>query len=158
MIDEYVAGADRLEGALGGLTEADLDAARKDGKWTIRQILHHVADAEAIWSIALKAAIGNSGCTFDIGWYPRGNAWAERLDYAKRSVADAVGNLRAARRHTAQLVKHMRDDVWKRHVVFVAPGLDEGKRLTVTEIIRWQTSHLDLHIEQIRETRQVHDL
>jgi hypothetical protein len=158
VIDEYVTGPDRLGMALKGLAEADLDVAREEGKWTIREIIHHLADAEVIWSIALKAALGNSGCTFDIRWYPPDNAWAGPLEYARRPVADAIESVTAIRNHTAQLMKRMPDDAWERHLVFVAPGLKESLRCTVGWIIDWQTRHLDLHIEQIRQTRQVHDL
>jgi hypothetical protein len=158
IIVEYVAGLDRLEAVLKGLADAGLDVARAEGKWTIREIIHHVVDAEVIWSVGLKAALGNSGCTFDISWYPPDNAWAGTMEYARLPVANAIEFLRATRNHTAQLVKHMPDDAWERHLVFVAPGLDENLKCTVGWIIDWQTRHLDLHVEQIRETRQVHSL
>ena len=158
VMDEYVAGPDGLEIALKGLTEAALDHARAEGKWTIREIVHHLADAEVIWSLALKAALGNPGCTFDISWYPPDNAWAEPLEYAGRPVADAVEFVRATRNHTAQLVKHMPESAWERHLVVALPSRDQSLKCTVGWIIDWQTRHLDLHVEQIRETRHVHDL
>ncbi|MBX6341716.1 MAG: VOC family protein, partial [Thermomicrobiaceae bacterium] len=43
----YAEGPAALERALAGLDGADLDLARAPGAWTIRQIVHHVADSDA---------------------------------------------------------------------------------------------------------------
>jgi hypothetical protein len=35
----------RLEAAVGGLTAAQLDTPYRDGGWTVRQVVHHIADS-----------------------------------------------------------------------------------------------------------------
>jgi uncharacterized damage-inducible protein DinB len=156
VIAKYAEGVEQLEAALAGLSESNLGLSRAEGKWSIRQIVHHIADAEDIWETAIKAALGNSGCRFDVNWYIPDNKCAEPLDYTNRPVADAVELFKAARRHIAVLVNYLPDDAWERHIIFVRDDLPEGKEFKVGEMLRFQTMHLDRHIKQIRKTREKH--
>ena len=47
-IARYADGPNQLETAIVGLSEEELDIAESDGSWTIRQIVHHVADGDDI--------------------------------------------------------------------------------------------------------------
>jgi hypothetical protein len=47
-------------------------------------------NGDDIWKTVLKAALGSSGCVFDMSWYPSDNRWAKTLDYAGYSIADAI--------------------------------------------------------------------
>ena len=155
---KYAEGVEQLEAALAGLSESDHGLSRAEGKWSIRQIVHHIADAEDIWKIAIKAALGNSGCRFDLSWYLPDNKCAEPLDYENRPFADAVELFKAARRHITALVNHMPDDAWERHIIFITDNIPEGEPFTVGKMLFWQSVHLDIHIKQIQETREKHQV
>ena len=60
IITRSASGIRAVEKALAGLTDAGLDLARAEGKWTIRQIAHHIADAELLWEVAIKSALGET--------------------------------------------------------------------------------------------------
>ena len=154
-IARFAAGSEELDAVLRGLSEVDLDLSRAEGKWTIRQIVHHIVDAEDLWETGLKAALGNSGCIFDFSWYIADNKCAEPLDYARRPVEDAVKLFKAVRRHVVEMLKNL-PGAWERFVIFKHPPLIEEKKFTVNEIIGWQILHLSMHIKQIRETREKH--
>jgi hypothetical protein len=62
----YLTLPDELEAALAGLAEADFDLARSTEAWTIRQTVHHIVDADEVTKVIIKAALGNSGCTFGL--------------------------------------------------------------------------------------------
>jgi len=158
LIAAYAAGTEQLDTALEGLSESQLDLSRAEGKWTIRQIVHHIGDAEEIWGTVIKAALGNSGCTFDISWYIPDNKCAVPLDYAARPIHDAVELFRAVRRHIAVMVKHLPDA--RERSVLLARNNDklQDKTFKVEEIINWQNRHLEIHIKQIRETRELHGI
>ena len=47
----------RLAAALDGLTEAELDAPYRDGGWTVRQLVHHVADSHMNAFVRLRLAL-----------------------------------------------------------------------------------------------------
>lgn len=157
IIEQYAAGSKHLDEALEGLSEADLDLARADGKWTIRKIVHHIADSEDLWKISIKAALGNSGCTFDISWYLADNKCAEPLDYASRPIVDAVELFKISRRHVVEIVNHL-PGAWELFIFFTRDDMAEVKKFTVGDIISWQIRHLNIHLDQIRETREKHGI
>ena len=100
----YADGPAQLEAAIAGLAEEDLDVAQSADTWTIRQIVHHVADGDDIWKIGIKAALGNSTGTFTLQWYwdkPQ-DEWVESWDYAGRDLEPSLALFRANRRHIVQ--------------------------------------------------------
>jgi uncharacterized damage-inducible protein DinB len=153
ILAQYVSGPDDLERALEGLDESDLDAAREPGKWTIRQIVHHIVDGDDIWKACLKAALGNPGCVYHFDWYDQ-EPWVERLDYAGRAVGASLALFRANREHTVSLLRHL-PDAWGRYAVVTWGHIPDGRRLTVSDMICTQTIHVPWHIDQIRATREV---
>ncbi len=49
---------EKLQAALANLPEAAFDLAIDAHSWTIRQIIHHLADATGIWKGFIQQAIG----------------------------------------------------------------------------------------------------
>jgi 2-haloacid dehalogenase len=155
IVTRYAAGIQALDDVLDGLSEADLDLARAEARWTIREIVHHIADAEDLWEIAVKSALGNSGCLFDLSWYIIDNKWAEPLQYAVRPVGEALALYRALRRQVLELLAHV-PDPWEKHIRLHWADPDSARVWTVDDIVSWQARHVMLHVEQIRETREAH--
>ncbi|UCC49349.1 MAG: DinB family protein [Gemmatimonadota bacterium] len=153
ILTQYAAGPDGLDDALGGLSEPDLDIALEEGKWTIRQLVHHIVDADTLAKTMIMAALGNSGCRYDQRWYDTRNTFAETLDYANRSVAAAIAVFHANRHHLDQLLRHL-PDALDRSVIVMWEKEPEGKELTVSYLVRGQTWHAEHHTEQIREIRR----
>lgn len=156
-LTQYAAGPDDLEDALRGLSEPDLDIALKEGKWTIRQLIHHIVDADALAKTMIIAALGNSGCTYDQRWYDTRNTFAETLDYANRPVAAAIALFRANRHHLEQLLRHL-PEALDRYVNVKWEKEPEGKEVTVSYLVRGQTWHAEHHTDQIHEIRQARGL
>ena len=46
-----------LRGAVSGLSDAQLDTPYRDGGWTVRQTVHHIADSHANSFIRFKLAL-----------------------------------------------------------------------------------------------------
>jgi hypothetical protein len=156
-LSRYAGGIEELDGVLEGLSESQLDLSRGEGKWTIRQVVHHIVDAEDIWKTCIKAALGNPGCTVDMNWYIIDNKCAEPLDYAHRAITDAVELFRATRRHVVELVKYL-PGAWGRSFTIIRSDIPEGKTFTVGQVIAFQILHLNMHIKQIQETREKHGI
>src|SRR5207237_9583672 len=53
----YTRGGDDVEAALAGLAEADLDLTRTPGEWSIRQIVHHLAEVDAMHLMLFASAL-----------------------------------------------------------------------------------------------------
>lgn len=74
-MSRYREGPSLLEAAVTGLKDDVLDSVPSGGGWTIRQIVHHIADGDDIWKLGIKMAVGNDQAEFALGWY-LGNAAA----------------------------------------------------------------------------------
>lgn len=151
----YSAACDELDAVLDGLSERDLGLERGPGEWSIRQIVHHIADGDDLWSMALKAALAACGCAYEQDWYSTDNACSVSLDYAGRAVAPAVALLRANRAHVAQLLRHL-PGAWERYVLFTRAMAPEAQKITAGTIVTMQARHALEHIEEIRATRRLH--
>jgi hypothetical protein len=155
ILTRYLTLPDQLETALVGLAESDLDLARAPAAWTIRQIVHHIVDADDVTKIIVKAALGNFGCVFGLAWYDPNNTWAKTLDYARREITPALALLRANHRDLELLLCRL-PEAWERHVLLQRDQNSEARKITVAQLIQSQTGHALHHIEQIRETRKAH--
>jgi uncharacterized damage-inducible protein DinB len=149
VIARYIEGPILLERALTGLKETDLDTAPSKGGWTIRQIVHHIADGDDIWKMGIKQALGNDKSEFSLDWYralPQ-NTWANRWAYAKRPIEVSLALLKATRDHVIQLLEHVPDG-WNRTVEFREPN-GEIEIVPVGFVIEMQANHVLHHLRQI---------
>ena len=157
ILKNYSDGVQRLDSLLEGLSEDQLNLVRQEGKWSIRQIVHHIADAEEIWGLAIKTALGNTGCTFDLSWYKDNNLCAEPLDYAHRPIATALESFRLNRRMVVEMMEYFPDS-FEKHIYLTKDTMPEPKRFDLAGILGFQEVHLKMHLDQIRETRKVHGI
>jgi hypothetical protein len=156
ILARYAEGPAQLESAIAGLEEPELDLTLGDDSWSIRQIVHHLADGDDIWKMSIKAALGNSGGTYHLMWYwdkPQVE-WAESWGYAGRGIESSLGLLRANRRHMVELLRQI-PDAWERYVYIPWPD-GERRRATVGYVVEMQANHVPGHVEDIRKIRQAH--
>lgn len=149
VLEQYAAGPLRLEDAIEGLGEAGLDTpVRKEG-WTVREVVHHIADGDDIWKRCVKMAIGNQDAVFDLGWYGAMSQeeWAWCWRYADRSIDESLQLLKANRNHILQLLEHV-PDAWDRSVLFRSPD-GKTQQVTVGEAVQIQTDHLAHHLRRV---------
>lgn len=89
---------------LSAVPESQGDFAYAPGKWTLKDVIGHVADAERVFSYrALRIARGDQTPLpgFDE------NAWVPNAGCAARTLADLLGELRAVRAGTLALLRHL---------------------------------------------------
>jgi DinB superfamily len=153
-ISRYRQGPFLLEQALTGLRDADLDAIPSGGGWSIRQIVHHLADGDDIWKMGVKMAIGNNQAEFALGWYwslPQ-VTWAESWAYSRRSIGESLSLLRVTRAHILQLLECV-PEAWDRSVTIRTPQ-GEMERIPVGYVIQMQGDHVLHHLERIHTILQ----
>jgi uncharacterized damage-inducible protein DinB len=149
VLSDYLAAPDRLAQVVADLDKASLDRATDATSWTIRQLVHHMVDGDDLWSVAVKAAIGNPDGVFTLQWYwdvPQ-TTWAERWHYADRDVRPSLGLFKANRQHIAQLLEAV-PKAWDRAITISVRGRDD-ERAPVAEIVAMQARHALAHIEEI---------
>lgn len=89
---------------LRGLPDAKGDYRYADGKWTVKELLGHMADAERVFAYRLlRIARGDKAplAGFDE------NAWAEVAPHGKRALVQVVDDLIAVRRATITLMESL---------------------------------------------------
>lgn len=150
VVSRFREGPTLLEQAVDGLQDADLDARPSAGGWSVRQIVHHIADGDDIWKMCIKMAIGNEQAEFNLKWYwsLTQDTWADRWTYCRRSIAESLSLLKANREHVVQLLESV-PDAWCRSVAVPGPG-GEIERVSVGFVVRMQADHLLHHVERIR--------
>src|SRR4030042_6304176 len=117
ILELFKQGPSILENALAGLSDIELDYAPSNGGWTIRQIIHHIADGDDLWKTCIKIALGNEQAEFTLRWYlalPQ-IEWAKRWSYANRSIDASLALLRVNRGHILQLLEYAPDG-WTKSV------------------------------------------
>ncbi len=143
-----------LENALAGLSDNELDYSPSNGGWTIRQIVHHIADGDDLWKTCIKIALGNEQAEFTLKWYlalPQ-IEWAKRWSYENRSIDASLALLRANRGHILQLLEYAPDG-WTKSVQF-RDSNGEIEALPVGIVIQIQADHIVHHVKRILAIRQ----
>jgi hypothetical protein len=61
LIARYRAGADAVDAALAGAGDAELDTMPKDGGWSPRMVVHHLADSESNSYLRVRKLLAEDG-------------------------------------------------------------------------------------------------
>lgn len=147
-------GPDILRNALTDLSDTELDYKPSKGGWTIRQIVHHLADGDDIWKYCIKMALGNEQAEFSLNWYqayPQ-TEWAKNWNYEKRPTDVSLALLEASRDHILQILEYA-TGAWNKSVTFSKPD-GKTEQLPVGFIIQMQAEHIVHHVKRIKEIRE----
>jgi hypothetical protein len=146
LIEQYAAGYEDVTRALEGLTEEQLSAHPIPGKWSAREIVHHLADSESISAQRIRALLVERRPV--IQGYDQ-EEYARRLRYNERPLAPALAAFQAARATTLQLLSAMNDDDWRREGTH-----SESGRYTAENWLAIYAAHARNHAAQIVRLRE----
>ncbi len=153
LLQKYNSLASELENIIRDFSKADLDF-KPDNKWSVRQIVHHIVDSDAIVKTLIFAAIGNPGCTYDQSWYEIDNKWVSTMAYDQREVSSAVSLFRANIIHLEKLLLQI-PEALDYFVIFKWPKNPEGIKLSVEYLVLSRIQHAKHHISRIREIHKL---
>lgn len=92
---------------LSGVPESKGGFAYAPGKWTLKEVIGHMADAERVFSYrALRIARGD---TMPLPGFDE-KAWVPNAGANARTLADLLGELRVVRASTLALLRHLPAD------------------------------------------------
>jgi hypothetical protein len=146
LIAQYKAGYDEVTRELEGFTDEQLCARPLPGKWSAREIVHHLADSEMTSAIRLRKLLTEENTRIE--GYDQDD-YAARLRYNERDIAPALDALRGARATTGQLLDTMRDADWAREGTH-----SESGRYTAEDWLGIYAAHAHNHAAQIRRLRE----
>lgn len=136
----------QLEMAILNLDEQQLETPYREDGWTLRQVVHHVADSHMNAFIRSKLALTENNPTIK----PYEEAlWAEQSDY-KLAVNISLTLLHALHNRWYDLLKHVKTEEWERTVVHP----QHQKQMTLWFLLGmyvWHGHHHTAHITSLRE-------
>ena len=110
LITQYNDGYRSVAEALAGATDEQLDARPAPGKWTAREVVHHLADSEMTAATRLRLLVATDRP--QIRGYDQ-EQFARKLFY-DRPIGASLDAFKAARRTTAEILERMTDADWAR--------------------------------------------
>jgi len=144
LIDEMETLPARVEAAIAGLTDAQLDTPYRDGGWTVRQVVHHLADAHVNGMVRAKLTITEDHPTLKP--YAQ-DPWAELAD-AKLPPAPSLAILRGVHERWVVLLRSLPDEAWAR----TAHHPDNGE-MSLDDQLALYGRHGSTHAAQLEALR-----
>lgn len=145
LIDRYKDGYRVVAEALAGATDEELDTPPAPGKWTAREIVHHLGDSEMTAALRLRLLIATPSP--QIMGYDQ-DEFARRLHYDKRPIEASLDAFSAARRSTAEILDRMTEAEWLREGTHSEVG-----RYTLERWLEIYGGHAHAHAGQILVAR-----
>ena len=127
---------------LGKVKESAAGHRYEPGKWSIREVLGHVADAERVFAYrALRFARGDEAPlqSFDEKAFVAGGG------FERRTLADVIAEFRAVRQATLTLLRSLDDAAWARG------GTASGNHVTVRALGYIIAGHEAHHVAILKE-------
>ena len=142
VVEALIGGAEIAAALLHDVTEEVADRAYAKGKWTLKEVVQHLADAERIFAYrALR--IGRGDATDLPGWDE--NAYTPVSGAGERSLESLLDELESVRESTVTLFEGLPEAAWTRR------GKANGQAVSVRAIAWITAGHLLHHLEIIQE-------
>jgi len=136
----------RLESALAGITELQLDTPYRPDGWTVRQVVHHVADSHINAYCRLHLALTEDAPT--IKPYDEG-AWAKLPD-SNLPIVHSLEILRWLHFRWVYLLRNMSEADFQR--TYVHPQYGKVYSMdTMTALYAWHGEHHLGHVKIVME-------
>ncbi len=134
----------RMRLAVMNLTEQQLDTPYRTGGWTLRQVVHHVADSHMNSITRFKLALTENNPT--IKPYQEGD-WALLADY-RMPVEPSLKMLEGIHAHWVAVLESLTEEEWAR--TFLHP--ESGESINLKKALATYAWHSKHHLAHITET------
>ena|SRR3984885_2239989 len=133
--------AAKLRKLTQSLTPNELKWQPEPGKWSIAEILAHLADVEIVASWRMRSILGANGTAvqaFDQ------DAWASVFQYGKRDVKQSLEVFRVLRENNLAMLKALSRESWDNYGMHSERGKE-----TIAHLARMFAGHDTNHILQV---------
>ena len=144
-IDQFMNAGQHLRQAVAGLSEKQLDAQPISGTWSIREIVVHLADSDAVGIERMKRIIAMERPLM-LGYDE--NAFMRRLFPHEQPVEENVQLFDLNRRLLSITLSKLPEEAFERWGVH-----NERGRVTLTELVADYNRHFEHHLGFIRRKR-----
>lgn len=131
--------------AIAGLSAAQLSTPERAGKWSVLQVVQHLADSELVGAFRFRMVLAH-----DVPMLPGydQDLWAERLRYHEADIETALGDFATLRRGNLRLLEAA-TPADRRRVMRHSERGDES----LDKMISMYAGHDLVHLRQIARIR-----
>ena len=148
LIEQVASAPAALAAAVKGLTDAQLDTPYRDGGWTPRQIVHHIADSHMNAYVRFKLGVTEDNPT--VKPYDE-KTWAETVDSRTAPVQVSLPVIEGVHTRWVQFLRSLDGASLSRTIMHPERG-----PMTLTDLLQlyaWHGRHHTAHITGLREQR-----
>ena len=146
---DWMAGIERLPtdlaAALAALPPGGLDKPYREGGWTARQVVHHLADSHMNSQLRFRFALTEGKPV--IKPYDEA-AWARLDDAANGPVETSLAIIEGLHARWSALLRSLTEDQWRRELVH--PDTGEWDLELLAGLYAWHGRHHVAHVKLIR--------
>jgi len=131
---------------LTGVFGEEEDFIPAPGKWSIRQIVAHLADGELVGAHRMRQVVAEENPTliaFDQ------DAWTRNLDYSRRKPKQSLETFRRIRAENYELLKELPESAFER-----TGNHSENGPMTLRRLLEGYAQHAESHARQMVEIRE----
>lgn len=146
LVERFRRGPELIAAVMTGAAGAELDFVAAPGRWSIRQIMAHLADSEIVDADRLRRVIAEENPTL-MGYDQE--AWARNLNYARRKISESLETFRRLRAENHDLLKDLPEAVFERTGTHSERG-----PVTLRQLVELNAEHPEKHARQVQEIRR----
>jgi uncharacterized damage-inducible protein DinB len=146
LIATYLHGPATLRKAVAGLDAEALRARPVPGKWSILEVVCHLADSEQAYCHRMKRVIAEENPL--LPGYDE-TRFAAALACPDRDVEEELALLESMRRQMARILRTVPVPTWSRTGVHTERGL-----MTLEDLLRTEAEHIPHHLPFLEEKRR----
>ncbi|HEY6766398.1 MAG TPA: DinB family protein [Candidatus Sulfotelmatobacter sp.] len=135
--------AENIGRLIAGVPMAKLRSRPAPGKWSVNEIIAHLADTEIVGGFRMRLILGAPGTP--IAGFDQ-DSWVIAGHYSKRDPQKSLEQFRCVRDANLFLLKSLEPEQWKHHGVHAERGVE-----TIEHIVRMFAGHDINHLRQIEE-------
>jgi uncharacterized damage-inducible protein DinB len=147
-IREIAGAPEKLRAAVKGLNDTQLDTPYREGGWTVRQVVHHVADSHINAYIRLRLALTETEPT--IKPYEE-SAWAKLEDAEHAAVEVSLRLIDPLHERWVRLLQSLRPEDYARKLIHPEHGARTVNWLVF--LYAWHSRHHTAHITELKKQK-----
>jgi uncharacterized damage-inducible protein DinB len=146
LADGLEAGPVKVRRVIQGLSAEQVRARPVAGKWSILEVIGHLADSDQIWAHRIKRVIAEE-LPLLIGYDE--TKFAASLGYHQLDLNEVLELSERTRRQLAQIVRHLDPAALQREGIHSERG-----KINLREMLEVEIEHFDHHLKFLVEKRQ----
>lgn len=144
-LEVYIGLVPAIERAIAGLTDAALHQPERPGKWSIAEVVQHLADSDLVFGYRVRMVLAQPGMTIQA--YDQ-DLWARELEYPTTRVEDSQAQLGALRAANARLLRSLDQARLARFGIHAERGEE-----SVAKMLKLFAAHDLVHLRQIERIK-----